>query len=723
MKFIFPTILSIISLIFSYNLNDEIPNTNYIVFSNEQIKVSEGTALVSGTTVVIEKPGKYLVTGESEEGNIVIKSNSVKLYLQHLQLSSRKTAPIIVTNNLKDVKIINVQNTILNDYENPDTTDGECAVIKIKKNSIVHFQNYETFQLYGECKNVIRGVSNVSLIFEKSDEGEYIINTNKTAISTDGYLQFNGGMFTIYSDYGDAIKCSPDDWDTFSLGKILIKDGIFKIRCYGDAITAKYNITILNGQFDIKTQDGYDSDKYDENESSKGFKVTNDSKTSELKIYSGKFHLNTADDAFRSNRDLTILTGDYTIYSRDDGICAKYTLTLGKKYAPNDDLKINILYSFEALEGMKMVIYSGKIIVTSDDDGINASGVIKKTETPRNRSRGWNGQIPNFDGGNGQWPNGGNGQWPNGGNGQWPNGGNGQWPNGGNGQWPNGGNGQWPNGGNGQWPNGGNGQWPNGGNGQWPNFNFSGRDFDWRNFDDSSWRNRTNENGAKRRGGTPGNSSYTISIFGGEIYVYSESDGIDTNGNIYIHGGSLSIFSKGFGSDAAIDHNGNFTLFNAEILGVGSVGYESVHEYINKGNLMYGVYIGAITENKIIQIRNEKNEVVKEGYINKDVDYIFYCSPEINENYKFILIDEVANTVTALNVTFAYPEKGEDDQDERYDPNEEKKNENMNNEGDKNSDENKNEEDNNNNLDNPNTNNFSRILKISILYIAIYLLF
>ena len=54
---------------------------------------------------------------------------------------------------------------------------------------------------------------------------------------------------------------------------------------------------------------------------------------------------------------------------------------------------------------------------------------------------------------------------------------------------------------------------------------------------------------------------------------------------------------------------------------------------------MYGVYIGAITENKIIQIRNEKNEVVKEGYINKDVDYIFYCSPEINENYKFILID------------------------------------------------------------------------------------
>ena len=715
--FIFASILSVISLIFSYNLNDEIANTNYIVFSNDRIKVSEGTALISGTTVIIEKPGKYLVTGESEEGNIVIKSNSVNLYLQHLMLSSKKTAPIIITNNLKDIKIINVQNTILNDYEDPDKTDGECAVIKIKKNSIVHFQNYETFQLYGECKNIIRGVSNVSLIFEKSDEGEYIIYTNKTAISTDGYLQFNGGMFTIFSDYGDAIKCSPDDWDTTSLGKILIKDGTFKIRCYGDAITAKYNITILNGQFDIKTQDGFDSEKYDENESSKGFKVTNDSVSSELKIYSGKFYLNTADDAFRSNRDLTILEGDYTIYSRDDGICAKYLLTLGKKYAPNDNLKINILYSFEALEGMKMVIYSGKIIATSDDDGINASGVVKKTETPRNRSRGWNngnGQWPNFDWGNGQFPNFNN----SGRNGQWPNGGNGQWPNGGNGQWPNGRNGTWPNGRNGTWPNGGNGQWPNGGNGQWP-----GRDFDWRNYSDSSWRNRSNENGEKRRGGTPGNSSYTISIFGGEIYVYSESDGIDTNGNVFIHGGSLSIFSKGFGSDAPIDHNGNFTLFNAELLGVGSEGFESVHEYINKGNLMYGVYIGPISENKILQIRNEKNEVVKEGYINKDIDYIFYCSQEINENYKFILIDEFENTITSLNVTFAYPESGEDDQDERYDPDEEKNYENRKNEGENNNGENKKEEDNNNNLDNANKENYSLSLQFSLLYIAIYLLF
>ena len=81
--------------------SNEIKDTEYIVFSKERIKVSEGSVLISGRNVIIEKPGNYLVTGESEEGSIIIKSSSVKLYLQNLILSSKETAPIIITSNLK----------------------------------------------------------------------------------------------------------------------------------------------------------------------------------------------------------------------------------------------------------------------------------------------------------------------------------------------------------------------------------------------------------------------------------------------------------------------------------------------------------------------------------------------------------------------------------------------------------------------------------------------
>ena len=212
-----------------------------------------------------------------------------------MKLSSKITAPIIITSNLKDVKIIVLQNTILKDLENPDTTEGECAVVKIKKNSIVSFENYDIFTLYGECKNIIRGGSQVSITFDKSI-GEYIINAYKAAISSDGLLEFNGGKFTIISDFGDAIKSSPEEYDTESQGKILINDGIFNIQCYNDAFTAKNNITIVKGKFEIQTENGYDSTTYDENESAKGFKLSSDVEGAEIKIYSGDFSFNTADD-------------------------------------------------------------------------------------------------------------------------------------------------------------------------------------------------------------------------------------------------------------------------------------------------------------------------------------------------------------------------------------------------------------------------------------------
>ena len=52
----------------------------YITFSKDGISVSGEGAVVSGTTVTIEKSGTYLAQGESTEGNMVISAGSVTLY-------------------------------------------------------------------------------------------------------------------------------------------------------------------------------------------------------------------------------------------------------------------------------------------------------------------------------------------------------------------------------------------------------------------------------------------------------------------------------------------------------------------------------------------------------------------------------------------------------------------------------------------------------------------
>ena len=587
-------------------------DANKIIFVRDELKVMGGKEgkdyTITGQTVAIQKAGEYVALGECEEGNIVITADSVTLYLQNLVLSSKKNAPIIVTKNTKDVKIINLENTELTDLEDKKKTTGECAVIKVGSNSTVSIENQDILTLNGECKSIIRGGKQASIVFKKG-EGEYIINAKKTAIESDGLLQFNGGKFTITSENGDAIRSQPDDDDEESLGKILIKDGAFNIHSFNDAITARNNIEILKGKFNITTENGYDSETYDEeNESAKGFKLTGNETGCGILIHSGDFIVNAADDAFRSNRDITILSGRFTINTKDDAICAKYDLVLGEKDAPLDDLKINIENSYEALEGMTVTIYSGKIKVRAFDDGINASGPEKIEEPfgPGRRNRSRRNSSWTFPGGDWQFPGGNNWTFP-------------------------GGNGQFP-GGNGQFPGG------NGGN---------GGGFDWRSM-------------------FMPNDSYLVSIQGGELYLYTDSDGIDSNGHIYLHGGKIYIFSEGTGPNEPIDHNGNFTLFDTEVLGVGTKGLEAVHRGIHKGNQKYAFYQAqsqtVISKGQKLEILNEKDKLVKEGEITKDINYIFYTSKDLNEKYTFNLIDK-KDKKTTLEMTFGDPAEGEDDLD------------------------------------------------------------
>jgi hypothetical protein len=300
---------------------------------------------------------------------------------------------------------------------------------------------------------------------------------------------------------------------------------------------------------------------------------------------------------------MTILGGKFTIRSKDDGICAKFNLVLGKKNAPSEDLDIQILSSFEAIEGMTITIYSGKIVGHAKDDGINTSGLVRKQ---RNRSGGRN--FTNWNRNDTSRNRSRNDSWTR------------------------------------------------------PGRNGS-----------NPWDIGRAPGSNKTHIGAPPNDSCIVRIYDGEIYLYTDSDGIDTNGHIYIHGGNINIFSEGRGANEPIDHNGNFTLFNAEILGVGTGGLEYVHEGIKKGNEMYGFYYGSVPKNTILEIQDENEYVVKNVNITKDITYIFYTSLKLNENYHFYIIGEKNNSPRELEITFEWPNEGLDDEDSTYEKEKEDK--------------------------------------------------
>ena len=608
-----------------------------ISFTNTEITSSGEGAEITGTTVTIKKAGSYLITGYSSEGNIILDIDEVNLYLQNLDLSSKINSPILVNNKLENIKIISLGNVTLNDQEEEANTSGECAVIKIKKKSKVIFTNEKDFTLIGKCKNVIKGGAQVNLIFDESN-GEYIIDAYKNGISSDNLIEFNGGKFTINTQTGDAIKSSPDDDDSKSLGKILINSGEFIIQSESDAIQAKNEITIKGGKFNIKTEKGYDSKTFKKDTmSAKGFKVSNNITENIIQVYDGEFDLNTADDAFHSNGNMIIINGNFKIYSGDDGLHTKYHMIIGTQNQTTNP-NINILYSYEALEGASIRIYSGKINTSSTDDGINAAGGDSSEQGPPGGGPGGHGR-----------PGGGPGGRP----------------------------------GRPDWSDRPDGP---GGRPDWSDRPDRPGRPDWSDRPDRPGRPDGSDrpgrpDGSDRPdgpGGWPpgppggrGNANYFISIYGGEINVHCAGDGIDSNGNIFIHGGNINVFSQASGAgeggdNEPIDHDGNFTLFDATVFAAGNRGMEAVHTGILKGNQKYAYYMQRIEANNIVKIKNDKDVIIKEVTLPKTVGYTFFTCKDLNDKYTFYL-DYKNGTETKLAFNFGDPKSGSDDQDTKTD--------------------------------------------------------
>lgn len=86
-----------------------------------------------------------------------------------------------------------------------------------------------------------------------------------------------------------------------------------------------------------------------------------------LYVNGGTFTINSADDSFHSNSDVTINDGTYTISSGDDGMHADSALLVNGG-------TITVTESYEGLEGLNVTINDGKIDITASDDGINAAG-------------------------------------------------------------------------------------------------------------------------------------------------------------------------------------------------------------------------------------------------------------------------------------------------------------------------------------------------------------
>ena len=346
--------------------------------------------------------------------------------------------------------------------------------------------------------------------------------------------------------------------------------------------------------------------------SGKGFKISGNETGCEMIIKNGKFKLNTADDAFHSDGNLSIINGNFEIYSKDDGFHSDFNLTIGEKntkIGPN----INIYTCYEGIEAQFIDIYYGNIYLNASDDGINAAGGNSSSDP------GPGPQPPHSDDSDQPFPP----PAP-------PDPSDSDHPPG-----PPPSDSDHPS------PGPGPGPGPDPGPGPSPS----------------------------------GKNDLYVAIYDGVINIICKGDGIDSNGAIYLNGGSLNIFSQGpeeGGDNEPIDHEGDFTIFNSEILCGGNKGMEYVHNGITKGNQNYAYYDKTIEGNKILKIKNEKNTEIKKEKIPKKIGYVFYTSPNLTNKYKFYLADSTEGEESEINFNFGTSPSGNDDDDGKEDNNSDK---------------------------------------------------
>ena len=120
--------------------------------------------------------------------------------------------------------------------------------------------------------------------------------------------------------------------------------------------------TALGASSDIDSEAASSTSSDTDTTSTKGIKSDG-----ALYVNGGTFTINSADDSFHSNSDVTINDGTYTISSGDDGMHADSALLVNGG-------TITVTESYEGLEGLNITINDGKIDITASDDGMNAAG-------------------------------------------------------------------------------------------------------------------------------------------------------------------------------------------------------------------------------------------------------------------------------------------------------------------------------------------------------------
>ena len=550
-----------------------------LTFSNSGITETQAGSgyTIDGTTLTITTGGTYRIGGSCTEGAIIVSKglSNVTLILDNLTLASSTTAPIVVkksatvTIHLEGTSTLTDNEDLANETST-DTTVAEAfegAAIKVKSGSSATFCGDGNLNVVANAKNGIKGGSTAELIFNQSGTINVIGNAKYYGATTSGAAVNNG------------IGCD---------GSIVINQGTYIIKAANDGIKSAPDAT-------------------DETEGT----VIDTESAGTITINGGTFDIDVDGDGIQGDTALNINGGAFDIRTWKG--CSVWNDTLADEYsckglkASGDraeeagiEPELNITGGTFTLNTGDDAVHSdayatvtgGTFTIQTGDDGMHAdtsltigseNGLTRDPDITINNSyEGLEGGTVYIYSGRQYVVASDDGVNAAGGStsGTDPGAGGGNTFN--------------PGGGPGGRPGGGQGGFTPGGG----------------------------------QSSTTGN--YNIYIYGGDLYVNCDGDGLDSNGGLYLYGGTQAVFSMRSGGDnSPIDADGTISIQGASLFAAGSRGVDgSAQSSWFGSNQKYTSSTTSYTAGKIVNTKaGSSGSVVFSYTLPKAVNFVLASYP------------------------------------------------------------------------------------------------
>lgn len=334
-----------------------------ITLSGTDVTIEGGGAEFDGKTILIDRPGTYILSGTLNDGRILVRAQGedVVLILNGVNITCSDSAPLYVYKAASVTLILN--GTTENVF-----TDGSSYNYALEYSTEV--DGDPDACIYSKADLIIRGTGSLTVNGNFNNgitakDALKIINTNISVTAKDNGINGKDNLTVQNSTInisagGDGLRSTQDNDPALGWAD-LIDSNIF-ISSTGDGIQTETAVSITNCSMSIKTGNGSGNAVAD-GSSCKGIKCNQGYAV----INSGNLLFDTQDDAFNIVGDLTVNGGTFNIASGDDALHSDANLCV------NDGMLV-VTTCNEGLEAMTVQVNGGKVYITAKDDGINTAG-------------------------------------------------------------------------------------------------------------------------------------------------------------------------------------------------------------------------------------------------------------------------------------------------------------------------------------------------------------